>query len=324
MRGKSKRKNLVGIVILILNISSIIQVQPTLQKLPYAYFYLYAKIPSDSYGVDYFNLIKQQLRFIGIDLKITIQDPFVWQNELMTFRNFDLTIIEINQTDFDPYLPNYYSENGTNNVFGYHTSLDWNEELQTGRNEWYIQNASKINPPNSTANINLNMEWQQYLMDDILPGLPLFFSDNETFSMLAFNLREVRTFIGNRDTCPLDTSLSIGLAIRKAIAYVINRNEINNIVHGDEYFLIDNPICPAYEDWINPEIIQYCHYIDAAKYFMTRAGFDACTQFYTGDIDTKNHRTVSAGNLSFVISFGGFCISLVFCLVLVKRRREKL
>ncbi|MGC9779726.1 MAG: hypothetical protein HZR80_10830 [Candidatus Heimdallarchaeota archaeon] len=273
MRGKSKRKNLVGIVILILTISSIIQVQPTLQKLPYAYFYLYAKIPSDSYGVDYFNLIKQQLRFIGIDLKITIQDPFVWQNELMTFRNFDLTIIEINQTEFDPYLTNYYSENGIYNVFGYDTSMDWDDELQTGRNEWYMQNGSILYPLNSTESISLNWEWQQYLISEIQPAVPLFSENNDSFSMLAFNLRENRKHIGNKDPCPGSKEKTIGLAIRKAIAYAINREEINKIVHKSEMEITHWPILPKWNEWCNPSITKSCYNLDIAKQLMATAGF---------------------------------------------------
>jgi ABC-type transport system substrate-binding protein len=94
------------------------------------------------------------------------------------------------------------------------------------------------------------------------------------FQLFCFNLREDRQYIGNRDPAPGDPSLTIGLAIRKAISHAINRNEINDIVFRNDYIVTDWPIQLAMSTWINPNIIRYNHDLDKAKQFMTIAGFD--------------------------------------------------
>ncbi len=294
--------------------------------LPDPYFSLTAKTFEGSFGVDYLNLIKNHLRRIGIILNIFVLDYSSYLAEFHIYRYFDLFYVEINETEFDPYLTSYYTENGSNNVFGYATKMDWNDELQTGRNEWYIQNGSQLYPPNSTASINLNWEWQQYLMDKILPGVPLFTKNNDSFSMLAFNMREVRSFIGNRDPCPLRPEMSIGLAIRKAIAYVINREEINEIVHGNSSTIINTPIYFQDDNWCNPDIIEYCYYLDAARYFMTIAGPSVGFPHDIGDMNTDDpcdtDNTDSIGGFTVIIALSVIVFSSIQIRKFVKKIRK--
>ncbi|NHJ48526.1 MAG: hypothetical protein FK733_12145 [Asgard group archaeon] len=97
---------------------------------------------------------------------------------------------------------------------------------------------------------------------------------SSTIGLLAFNMREVRPAIGNREPCPLDPSLSIGLAIRKAIAYVIDKSEINQIIHRNERIEIDHPIMPSFGNWQHPKIIRYCYNKDVAIAYTRLAGYD--------------------------------------------------
>jgi len=90
---------------------------------------------------------------------------------------------------------------------------------------------------------------------------------------MAYNLRETRKYLGIRDPCPKDPSIAKGLAIRKAIAYAINRIEMNDVVKGGEYYIPNNPICEARKIWCNPNIIQYNHDLEKAKYYMELAGY---------------------------------------------------
>ena len=223
--------------------------------------------------MDILFLIKQQLARIGINLDVLWVD--VPDGDTTKIRNYDLTIIEFrNYMLDDPFFADFYSENGTINVSGYETSIDWDEELVTGKNEWYIQTGLQMTPNDSQDRMNLCWEWQNYLLDDILPCLPLFskVDDNSTFQFLAFNLREVRPIIGSREPAQGYPYKSTGLAVRKAITYAIDREEIKNIVLGDDYEIIHHPINPTLDSWLNPNVVRYCHDLQAARDFMITGG----------------------------------------------------
>ena len=89
----------------------------------------------------------------------------------------------------------------------------------------------------------------------------------------GYNMREVRPVIGSRSPAPLDQSLSVGLCIRKAISFAMNREEMNNIIHGGEYVLSNSPICLKHGIWNNPDIIEYNHNIEEARKYMRKAGY---------------------------------------------------
>jgi len=130
----------------------------------------------DSHHPDYFNLIKQQLDRIGIYLDVQIRDWPTFLGEIIAFRNFDLLIMSL--SDFGNLLydlPYYvYRENSSLNMAGYHTDMDWDNDLGTGKNEWYLKENQMIMPPNSNERIQNYHEWQNYMMDEILPVQPLF------------------------------------------------------------------------------------------------------------------------------------------------------
>jgi len=140
------------------------------------YFTLVLKYKENSDNIGYANLIKQQLARIGIQVDLELLEYSGWLPFLLEFRNTDLAIIEFVTTpDYvDPDYTGVYDENGSLNVFGYHTSVDWNETLSTGKNEWYIQHGKEIMPPNSEERIQHYWEWEQYLMDELLLCQPLF------------------------------------------------------------------------------------------------------------------------------------------------------
>ncbi|MHA1435810.1 MAG: hypothetical protein ACTSO7_18380 [Candidatus Heimdallarchaeota archaeon] len=55
-------------------------------------------------------------------------------------------------------------------------------------------------------------------------------------------MRPTRDFTGNWELCNNDPSITKGMAIRKAISYAIDRVDINDIIHGGEYYITDYPI----------------------------------------------------------------------------------
>lgn len=233
-------------------------------------------------------LLKQQIASIGVDLDIHLLDWSDYLSEVLVYRDFDLVYLSFDNLGINPFLYDVYTENGSLNTFGYDVTLDWDEELSSGRNEWYIQTGSLMTPNDSQELIDFCWDWQHYLLDSILPCLPLFAAKepiledegltNVTgkFVMLGFNIREVRPTIGSRAPAPGNTEFSMGLAIRKALAYAINREEIKNVIFGDDYEVIDCPIPTTMGNWCNPNIIRYCHAIEVARNYLTVAGYDIC------------------------------------------------
>jgi len=98
---------------------------------------------------------------------------------------------------------------------------------------------------------------------------------NSKFYMgfFAYNMREVRPYIGSREPCPNDSNMTIGLAIRKAISYATNRVEMNKVIHGGEFEITDWPIYSKMGVWCNPDIIRYNYDVEKAKDYMRKAGF---------------------------------------------------
>ena len=92
-------------------------------------------------------------------------------------------------------------------------------------------------------------------------------------SFIAFNVQPSNEILGDLAHCEKNTTLSKGLAIRKAICYAINKEEINKIVHNGEYKLIHHPIYPKLGIWCNPNIIKYTFDIEIAKIYMEMAGY---------------------------------------------------
>ncbi|TFF84435.1 ABC transporter substrate-binding protein [Candidatus Heimdallarchaeota archaeon] len=94
------------------------------------------------------------------------------------------------------------------------------------------------------------------------------------FGFFGYNMRTDRDYIGDRTPCDGDPSITKGLAIRKAISYAIDRNEINNVIHRGEYTITDHPIYMKQGIWCNPNIIRYNHDLDKAREYMELAGFE--------------------------------------------------
>lgn len=133
------------------------------------YFTLVAK--SNENNADYLLFLRKHLARIGIKVRcaVTLVPNFP---ELIAFKDFDIAYISLNPPINDPDFTGVYDENGSLNIFGYDTSMDYNETLGIGTNEWYIKKGMKILPPHSQERVRHYWQWQQYLMDKVLPCLP--------------------------------------------------------------------------------------------------------------------------------------------------------
>ena len=160
----------------LLLISSFVIYTPKTKSIePFFTLFVLALNTNSDYHLDYFNLLRQQLIRIGIDLEIILigcWGEYILQ--LVIYHNFDIC--------FFPMLPSttgldyscLYSENGGLNIFGYDTGMDWEESLGTGRNEWYLQQGKELFPPNSQERIEHYWAWQQHLMTNLCFIYPLF------------------------------------------------------------------------------------------------------------------------------------------------------
>jgi len=169
-----KIRKIIFTFVLILCVSSmVVSAIPIVEGKQEMYFTLVAKSTSGA-RADYLMLVKQQIARIGIDLDVIIQDWATFIGELIAFRNFDLVYMGFTGGGLDPDFTGVYNENGSLNLFGYHTDMDYDSALGTGKNEWYMRQGTLIMPPNSEERIQHYWEWEQYMMDEILPLKPMF------------------------------------------------------------------------------------------------------------------------------------------------------
>ena len=172
---KGKKRGIIFTVLLVLCVTSlVVSAQPIVEGKQKMYFTLVAKTNSGGVRPDYLNLIKQQAARIGINLEVIIQDWPTFVGELLAYRNFDLCYVALSGGGLDPDMTGFYSENGSLNLFGYHTDMDYDPALGTGKNEWYMRQGTIMMPPDSQERIQHYWDWEQYLMDKILPLQPTF------------------------------------------------------------------------------------------------------------------------------------------------------
>ncbi|MFW9925129.1 MAG: ABC transporter substrate-binding protein, partial [Candidatus Thorarchaeota archaeon] len=166
-----RRKQRVTIIVIIISFSLLIQIQPmNVEGKEFSFSIKGMILPYNSLTMDYMCLLKDQLSKIGIFVDIIEYNPWGWQ---ITFPdNYDMYLARLRGGGLDPDFTGVYDENGSLNRSGYHTSMDWNETLGTGTNEWYIKQGTQIMPPDGEERIQHYWNWEQYMMDKILPIQP--------------------------------------------------------------------------------------------------------------------------------------------------------
>jgi len=171
--NKVKSTILVGVIMAIF-VASAVAVDPIKTDAVDSFFTLVAKTNSGGVRPDYLNFLKQHCARIGINIDVIVQDWPTFVGELIAFRNFDVCYVALTGGGADPDFTGVYNENGSLNLFGYHTDMDYDETLGTGKNEWYMRQGNLIMPPDSEERVQHYWDWEQYLMDKILPCQPTF------------------------------------------------------------------------------------------------------------------------------------------------------
>ena len=171
--NKVKTTILVGVILSLFVVSSF-AVQPAKTDAIDPFFTLVAKTNGGGVRPDYLNFFKQHCARIGINVDVIVQDWPTFVGELVAYRDFDVCYVALSGGGADPDFTGVYNENGSLNLFGYHTDMDYNATLGTGLNEWYMREGNLIMPPDSTERVQHYWAWEQYLMDEILPCQPVF------------------------------------------------------------------------------------------------------------------------------------------------------
>ncbi|MFW9923713.1 MAG: ABC transporter substrate-binding protein [Candidatus Thorarchaeota archaeon] len=171
---RKTKTSIVIVITLSFLIISGLSSQPPITSAIEPFFTLVAKTDEGGVRPDYINFLKQQVARIGINVDFIVQDWPTFVGELIAFRNFDICYVSLSRMGMDPNPTGIYNENGSLNIFGYNTDMDWNETLGTGTNEWYMKQGLLIMPPDGEERVHHYWAWEQYLMDKILPCVPLF------------------------------------------------------------------------------------------------------------------------------------------------------
>jgi ABC-type transport system substrate-binding protein len=171
--NKVKSAILLGVMVSLFVVSSF-AANPVKTDAVDPFFTLVFKTNGGGVRPDYGNFLRQHVARIGIDLNVIVQDWPTFVGELIAFRDFDICYVGLTGGGADPDFTGVYDENGSLNLFGYHTSMDYDEELGTGLNEWYMKQGTLIMPPDSEERVQHYWDWEQYMMDKICPLLPTF------------------------------------------------------------------------------------------------------------------------------------------------------
>jgi len=136
-----------------------------------------------------------------------------------------------------------------------------------------------------------------------------------SMSFLFFNLR--RPFIGGADNFVyLDAvgkqEYTKGVAVRKAINYAIDRDEMNHVLHDGDYFVAQSVLYPFTAYYYYNDVIKYNYDLNAAKEWLIAAGFPFQIDHNYYD-SCGSHHTVSETETISVLG----TISLLAIIVLI-------
>ncbi len=128
---------------------------------------LVMKVGGGGVRPDYGLFIAQYLREIGIDVEIKVEEWTAFMGTILLTHDFDLVILGLSGGSSIPDMREVYTENGQLNLFGLNTTIPYCQESED------LQNQALITSDFYERQIILQ-EWQQLMMDQIIPMLPLY------------------------------------------------------------------------------------------------------------------------------------------------------
>jgi ABC-type transport system substrate-binding protein len=122
---------------------------------------------------DYGLYIAQYLRDIGIEVEVKVEEWVVFLGTLFLTHNYDLGCVRLGGGGATPGSKDVWTTGGSLNIFGLGTDLPYGNTSENMQQ----QSVITVNPEERQT---LLYDWQQLMMDKIIPILPLFSSRGYT------------------------------------------------------------------------------------------------------------------------------------------------
>jgi len=155
-------------IILITNFISI-TFSPNLVRVDGAQTLAYLVFKTEGGGVrpDYGLYIAQYLRALGIEIEVKLEEWSIFIGTLLITHDYDLGIVGLSGGGFSPDMRDLYTEDGDLNMFLL------GQDLPYGNQSEQMQNLA-VTITDLEERQQLYYDWEQLMMDRIVPMLPLF------------------------------------------------------------------------------------------------------------------------------------------------------
>ena len=120
---------------------------------------------------DYGLFISQYLKEIGVEVEVRVEEWVVFLTQLLFTRNYDLAIVGMIQSLYSPDVRDFQTQNGSMNFYGMSNKIPYCNESD----EMLIEGSSLTD---IVERQQLYYNWQELLMNHILPILPLYTARN--------------------------------------------------------------------------------------------------------------------------------------------------
>jgi len=235
---------------------------------PYAPFWNKLNVPC----LPEFFLNSTSLYITNTSGNIPVRGLFEGIEDTIEWKDFDISSFGCGKYLLDYYVKNLITvlrANSNWHGIGAIDGMYHDLSIETIKIKVLMDTAPKINEFLAGRLDIVKIKYESMLFNNLEKD-PLFRCHklvSNSFSMLIFNLR--RPFVGGTDNYLfLDIegkeNYTKGVAVRKAMCYSIDREEINQVLHGGNLIVSDYPIPEIYSNYYNPEIIKYSHDIDKA------------------------------------------------------------
>ncbi len=146
------------------------------------------------------------------------------------------------------------------------------------------------------------------------PDFKLYMYPSVFFRIIAFNIRANRNYIGSLVPCESNPSISKGLAIRKAISYIIDRTDLNDYINNNDYLETYHPLPLQGGIWLSPTILKYDYSLSNALFYMNLAGYNISALDPIG-----TSQVIGLESAIFFISIPAIFVTIV----LLRRKQEE-
>ncbi len=113
----------------------------------------------------------QYLRDIGIEVEVRVEEWTVFLGTIHTTQDFDLAFVTLEGGTGSPDLRNVYAEDGSQNIFGLTQDMPYGDQSEEMQNQG-------VTTVDLDARQQLYYEWQQLMMDKLVPMLPFYSARN--------------------------------------------------------------------------------------------------------------------------------------------------